>query len=274
MNYPELSDGQECKACQTNIDEADEGSFVAIGDERLRSMHKPLIVFFLYSGVCNYNPTPIKPHPTNSLLHQDNSIGDKICMDCFDKFKGITEFYNKCKNSRDKYTPCFRASSGSCSEANLPTPRILSTETPDITSSESNRPSPEILSSNSRSALVQTDTWHQDKLKTPEKKKTYQIHYDLGIRLPKPLVRSKGCFSSDDYCYLMLQDEFDRENAKDAASAELKSQLDNTPPTCKLGKYPPISKPYDAPIKIDRGHPHMAKCPFCPSLIPRKHPRF
>lgn len=269
MLYPEQSDSQECKACQANIDETDEGSFVAIGDERLRSMHKPLIVFFLYSGVIITYLTPDHNCPANPVPSQENSIADKICLDCFDKFKGITEFYNKCKNSRSKYTPCFRASTGSCSEANLPTPRILSTETPDITTSESNRHnSTELLSSNSRSVPVQTDSWKQ---KTPEKP---PIHYDLGIRLPKPLVRSKGCFSADDYCYLMLQDEFDREHAKDVAEAEHKSKLNHLPPTCLLGKYPPISKPHDAPMKIDRGHPHMTKCPFCPSLIPRKHPRF
>lgn len=48
----DLEERAECKACQSAIDEEDSGSFVSVSDEIFRrKVHKPLVIFFLYTGV-------------------------------------------------------------------------------------------------------------------------------------------------------------------------------------------------------------------------------
>lgn len=274
FNSAKLREAMECQACNGDIDDEDSASFVSIGDERFRNhVNKPLVIFFLYSGVttieinCNID--------INYCLPQDNPISDKVCLECFDKFKGISDFYNRCKNSRSKYTPCFRDSG---SEDVISTPRILSTETPDITSSESRgRPSSDLISSipgYSRSVPTQTlSSCNETQSAGPPVKKSYVIHHDLGIRLPKPISNNKGCFDSEDFCYLMLQDEFDRENA---LVAEKERESKRTMATCDIiKKFPPISAHHERQAMSGQApHTHIANCPFCPALIQRKHPRF
>lgn len=195
-------------------------------------------------------------------------------MNCFDKFMGISEFYKKCKNSKSEYTPCFRDSSTGSEYPRSSTARILSTETPDMTSTASyrRRPTPDLLSSVSRTVPTQTMSDTQEtQSHRPLEKKSYVIHHDLGIRLPKPILKQRGCFDDDDFCYLMLQDEFNREKERTSSRSLQESK---TILGCEL-KHPPISAHVEMRSKNAKSpHTHIANCPFCPALIHRKHPHF
>lgn len=114
-------------------------------------------------------------------------------------------------------------------------------------------------------------------------------------------MKERGCFDADDYCYVMLQDEFEREIAKDEANGvknlanqfrsfqnkdfqpivdakgeevanssgkNLANQFKSVP---KKDFHPPVSA-LNPPKPSNIVHPHVANCPFCPAVIPRKPP--
>lgn len=194
---------------------------------------------------------------TISLNFQDNHISDKICLECFDKFKGISQFYAQCKNSKSKYTPCFRDSS-----TRLETPRILSTETPDLVSTSELKkrdPSSDLFSSSSSSRSIQSCV-------SPKTK--YLLHHDLGIRLPKQPQRDSHCFGETDPCYSLLRKEFDEQNgSKDEEHLEKNKG--------RKSNFPPLTHRDDRPLMQDmKRHTHVANCPFCPALILKKHSSF
>lgn len=197
------------------------------------------------------------------FLIQENGLPDKLCTDCFNQFSSVADFYQKCKNSRSNYTPCFRDTSQS-QELDASTFRILSTVTPDaVTSKDSNisRPiSSELLSSSSRSVPSQTISHGEAQSKRPEVKKVYKIHYDLGIKLPRPIVKHKGCFDPDDYCYEMLLDEFEDENVRQLVKKSIVKSCTNN--------YPPITSLLEKSAPAQKGYSHIADCPFCTAVIP------
>lgn len=204
-------------------------------------------------------------------------MSDKICMNCFDKFKEISHFYNLCKNSQSQYTPCFRDSlssvKGNAENKRVGTPRILSTVTPDITSSSSaagNNAYPSIsLSSHpsnspSRSVPIQScQKTESTQSNRQEVKKRFPLRHDLGIKLPKPILQDRGCFDSADLCYTVLKDEF--ECGETGIETDKKSSF---PDWYKKTDFPPIS-----PKKEERltAHTHISHCPFCTTYIPRQH---
>ena len=259
---------QYCKACKEPFEDMDSASFVSIEDERMKKVHKPLVVFFLYSG--------------------DNAISDKICLDCFDKFKGISDFYAKCKNSQNEYTPCFRESTPRKQSLDNSTQRILSTETPDVSSNEepSRKTSIEIISSEDQSKRIQSSTMDSSTLNSsstmhsvpiqsspiceftqsnrPREKRKHILHHDLGIKLPKPVLNERGCFDPEDFSYTLLKDEFDKSQMtlQEIESLQFLG-------TCKRNRYPPISSVVDE-WQSKHKHSMVSACPFCPSLISRR----